>query len=105
MLKKHLEVIRHKEKEARAAVKEATSRAESIKESAREQGRGHLEEVRADTLELQKSLVAKARVEAEERIAEMRAENAKRLAALSVSSKKNLGKAMEIVMKAFREGV
>ncbi len=105
MLKKHLEAISKKEKEAKATAKEALVRADSIRERSREEGRTHLDEIRADALELQKSLVAKARVEAEEKMAALRAENAKRAAALSVSSKKNSGKAMEIIMKAFKEGV
>jgi DNA anti-recombination protein RmuC len=105
MLKRHLEAVRNREKEAKAAAREALARADSIRESSQEQGRALLDEVRADTLELQKSLVAKARVEAEEKIAALRAENAKRAAALSVSSKKNLDKVIKIVMKAFKEGV
>ena len=105
MINRHLEAIREKEKAAKGAAREALARADSIKERSREQGRTHLDEVRADTLELQKSLVAKARVEAEDKIAALRAESAKRAAALSVSSKRNLGKAIEIVMKAFKEGV
>ncbi len=105
MLGKHLETIREKEKAAKGAAREALARADSIKERSREQGRTHLDEIRADTLELQKSLVAKARVDAEDKITALRAENAKRAAALNVSSKKNLGKAIEIVIKAFKEGV
>lgn len=105
MLKRHLEAIRKKEKEAKAAAREALARGDSIREGSREEGRTLLDEVRADTLELQKSLVAKARVEAEEKVAALRGGNAKRAAALSVSSKKNLDKAMELIMKAFREGV
>ena len=41
----------------------------------------------------------------EEKIAALRAENAKRTVALSISSKKNFGKAIEIVMKEFKEDV
>jgi nucleosome binding factor SPN SPT16 subunit len=105
MLKRHLEAIRKKEKAARAAAREVLARADSIRERYREEGRTHLDEVRADSLELQKSLVAKARVEGEEKIAALRAENAKRTVALSISSKKNFGKAIKIVIKAFKEGV
>lgn len=105
MLKRDLEAIREKERAARAAAREALARADSIREKSREEGRTHLDEVRADSLELQKSLVAKARVDGKEKIAALRAENAKRTVALSISSKKSFGKAIEIVMKAFKEGV
>lgn len=104
MLETHLKTIRSKEIEAKAGVKKAEARAESILEEAHGKGEDHLEGVRADAAELERSLVSGARREAEEKIAVMRAENAKRIAALSVGAKKNIQKAVSAVLKAFREG-
>jgi hypothetical protein len=45
------------------------------------------------------------RRDVEERIAAMRAENAKRIAVMSVGARKNFEKAVETVLQAFRDGV
>ena len=105
MLKEHLEAVRSKEKEAKAALKEAESLAEAIKDKAREQGERLLAETRAQAADLERSLLAKARRDAEENIELMRAENAKMVVALSVGAKKNLEKAVETVMRAFQKGI
>ena len=104
MLEEHLKSIRSKEREAKARVQEAHVRAESILEEARGRAGEHLDGVRTEAAELEKSLVAAARRGAEERIVEMRTENAKRIAALSVGARKNFQKAVSAVLEAFREG-
>jgi len=67
MLEEHLKAIRSKEKEAKTEVKEAGARVESILEEARRKGEEHLEKVRADAAELERSLVSRARREADRR--------------------------------------
>jgi hypothetical protein len=85
MIEEHLSRIRSKEEEARAHSAEAAVRA-------------------AELAELERSLMAASRRSADEKIAGLRAEDAKKLAALSVLAKKNLAKAVETILKEFRQG-
>ena len=104
MIEEHLNRIRSKEEEARSRAADAAVKAAELIERAREEGNKYLEDVVLETAELERSLMAAARRNADERISGLRAENAKRLAALSILAKKNELKAVETVVKEFRQG-
>jgi len=105
MIEEHLSRIRSKEEEFKRRSVEAELRATEIVEKARADGEKHLDEVRMETAELERSLMASARRTADEKISGLRAENAKRLAALAVLAKKNHDKAVETIQKEFSRGV
>jgi vacuolar-type H+-ATPase subunit H len=104
MIEEHLSRIRSKEEEARARTAEAAARAAELVERAREDGRRHVEDVKVEAAELERSLMAASRRSADEKISGLRAENAKKLAALVVLAKKNQSKAVETIVKEFRQG-
>ena len=104
MIEEHLSRIRSKEEEARARTAEAALRAAELVEKAREDGGTYLDDVAMEVAELERSLMAASRRSADEKIAGLRAEDAKKLAALSVLAKKNQAKAVETTVKEFRQG-
>jgi vacuolar-type H+-ATPase subunit H len=104
MIEEHLSRIRSKEEESKARIAAAEGKASMLVEKAHEGGRQHLDEVRMAAAELERSLLAAARRSAEKRVSELRAENAKRLAALTVLAKKNQEQALESLTKEFRSG-
>jgi vacuolar-type H+-ATPase subunit H len=104
MMEKHLDLVRAKEEEARSSVAAAAARSADIVEQARRDGEAHLDEVRAEAAERERSSLAAARRAADERSSTMRAENAKRLAALAVLARKNEERVIETIVKEFRAG-
>jgi len=105
MIEEHLKAIGDREKGAQERIREARSNAEEILEREREAGEKRIEEVRVEAVDLERSLFSGARRSADEKIAALRAENAKRVAALTVVAKKNRDKAIDVIEKAFRKGI
>ena len=105
MIEEHLNRIRSKEDESRSRLAAAEAEASELVEKARASGTSHLDDVQTECGELERSLMAAARRNADERIAALRAESAKKLAALAVLARKNQEKALEIIMREFHEGV
>jgi vacuolar-type H+-ATPase subunit H len=104
MIEEHLSRIRSKEEQARTRTAEASARAAELVERARDDGAKGLGDTAVEVAELERSLMAAARRSADEKISRLRAENAKRLAALIVLAKKNHEKAVETVINEFRRG-
>ena len=104
MIEEHLSRIRSQEEAAKSRVAEAEIKAAELVEKSREDGAKHLDDVRGEAHEIERSLMAAARWSADERISMLRAENAKKLAALVVLAKKNRERAVEMIVKAFRGG-
>ena len=104
MIDRHLDRIRAEEERSRAAVADAESRAAEIVERARREGEALLEETRAEAVDRERSSLAAAQRRAGETISTLRAENAKRLAALAVLARKNEEGAAEMIAKEFRGG-
>jgi vacuolar-type H+-ATPase subunit H len=105
MIEEHLSRIRSKEEGSKARIAAVEGEAAAVIEKAHEEGRRHLDEVKMSAAELERSLLAAARRKADARISELRADNAKRLAALAVLAKKNQEKAIEMILRKFREGI
>jgi len=105
MIEEHLSRIRLKEEESKMRLSAAEVEAAAHIEKERENGVRHLGDVRMECAELERSLIATARRNADEKISGLRAGSAKRLAALAVLARKNQGKALETIVKEFREGV
>jgi len=105
MIEEHLNRIRATEDESRSRLAAAEAEAAELVEKARASGMQHLDEVRTECGELERSLMAAARRNADGRIGALRAESAKKLAALAVLAHKNQEKALEIIVKEFHEGV
>lgn len=105
MIEEHLNRIRAQEEAAKARIAEAERSAAGLVEESREEGGKHLDDVAIEAREQERSLMAAARRGADEKIAVLRAENAKKLAALSVVAKKNKDRAIEMIVTVFREGV
>ena len=104
MIEEHLSLIRSKEAESKERIAGAEARAVELVEKERENAVKLLDEERLKAAELERSLLAAARRNADERISVLRAENAKRLAGLAVLAKKSYEKAIEMILKEFREG-
>jgi vacuolar-type H+-ATPase subunit H len=104
MIEEHLKRIRSKEEEARSRLASGKAEADAIVEKAREEGIRHLDEARTALSETERSLIAAARRSADEKISVLRAENAKKLAALVVLARKNQAKAIEMILKEFHGG-
>jgi hypothetical protein len=105
MIEEHLNLIRSKESESRERIAAAEADASALVERERDNAVKLLDEERLKAAELERSLLAAARRNADERISALRAENAKRLAGLAVLAKKNYEKAIDTILKEFREGV
>jgi|GEM_PF-1964959 len=105
MIEEHLKAIRDREKGAKERIHETRSKVEEILEREREAGEKGVEEVRVEAADLERSLLSGARRSADEKITALRADNAKRIAALSVVAKKSKGKAIDVIAEAFRKGV
>jgi len=103
MIEKHLEAIRSKEEEARKRIREAEGRAGEIVDEAAGAGERRLEEIRVEAAELERSQLAGAREKAGETIASLRAENAKKMAALGVTAKRNKERTLDQIIEAFKK--
>jgi vacuolar-type H+-ATPase subunit H len=104
MIEEHLGLIRSKETESKERVATAEARAVELVEKERESAGKLLDEERLKAAELERSLLAAARRNADEKVSALRAENAKRLAGLAVVAKKSYEKAIDMILKEFREG-
>jgi vacuolar-type H+-ATPase subunit H len=105
MIEEHLNLIRSKEADSRERIAAAEAEASALVERERDNAAKALDEERLKAAELERSLLAAARRNADERIRVLRAENAKKLAGLAVVAKKNYAKAIDTILKEFREGV
>jgi len=105
MIEEHLNLIRSKEADSRNRIAEAEAKAVELVERERENSAKLLDEERMKAAELERSLLAAARRSAEAKVSGLRAENAKRLAALAVIAKKSYEKTIDMILKEFREGV
>lgn len=104
MIEEHLGLIRSKETESKERVATAEARAVELVEKERESAGKLLDEERLKAAELERSLLAAARRNADEKVSALRAGNAKRLAGLAVVAKKSYEKAIDMILKEFREG-
>lgn len=105
MIEEHLNLIRSKEAQSRDRIAAAEAEAAALVERERENAAKLLDEEKLKAAELERSLLAAARRNADQRISALRAENAKKLAGLAVLAKKNYEKAIDSILKEFREGV
>lgn len=105
MIEEHLGLIRLKEAESRERIAGAEAKAVELVEKERENAGKLLDEERLKAAELERSLLAAARRNADEKVSVLRAENAKRLAGLAVLAKKGYEKTIDIILKEFREGI
>jgi hypothetical protein len=104
MIEEHLDLIRSKEAESKERIAGAEAKAVEFVEKERERAASLLDEERLKAAELERSLLAAARRNADEKVSALRAENAKRLAGLAVLAKKSYEKAIDMILKEFREG-
>jgi vacuolar-type H+-ATPase subunit H len=104
MIEEHLGLIRSKEAESRERVAAAEARAVELVEKEREGASKLLDDERLQAAELERSLLAAARRNADEKVSALRAGNAKRLAGLAVVAKKSYEKTIDMILKEFREG-
>jgi vacuolar-type H+-ATPase subunit H len=105
MVEKHLEAIRLKEAEARGRLAETGKEAELLLEKARAEGEKLIEETKVNGNELMRSMTAGAKKEAGKEIEKIRAENAKALAELERAAGRNRDKALELIVRTFKQGV
>jgi vacuolar-type H+-ATPase subunit H len=105
MVEKHLEAIRAKEAEARARLAETAKEAELMLENARAGGEKLIEETKISGNELMRSMTAGAKSEADREIESLRAESAKAAAELEGAARRNNDKALELIVRTFRQGI
>jgi vacuolar-type H+-ATPase subunit H len=104
MLEEHLKRIRAAEEDARSRAVAAEESARLVVEKAFEEGGREMDEARMAAAELERSLLAAARRSADGTISTLRADSAKKLAAVAVVAKKNRERALEMIIKEFTEG-
>jgi vacuolar-type H+-ATPase subunit H len=105
MVEKHLDAIRAKEGEARERLEATAGEAEIILEKARTEGEKLIEDTKISGNELRRSMTAGAKQEAEKEIEALRAESAKMSAALEDVAGGNRDKALELIIRTFRQGL
>lgn len=105
MIEEHLNLIRSKESQSRDRVAAAEAEASALVERERDNAAKLLDEERLKAAELERSLLAAARRNADEKISALRAENAKKLAGIAVLARKSYEKAIDSILKEFREGI
>ena len=105
MVEKHLEAIREKEAEARERLVETAKEAELLLERARAEGEKLIEETKISGNELMRSMTAGAKLEADKEIVTLRAESAKVSAELDRVAGRNRDKALELIIRTFRQGI
>ncbi len=105
MIEEHLNLIRSKESQSRDRIAAAEAEASALVERERDNAAKLLDEERLKAAELDRSLLAAARRNADEKISALRAENAKKLAGIAVLARKSYEKAIDSILKEFREGV
>ena len=105
MVEKHLDAIRAKESEARRHLAETAKEAELLLEKARAEGEKLIEETKISGNELMRSMTAGAKSEADREIETIRAESAKASAELDGAAGRNRDKALELIIRTFRQGL
>ena len=105
MVEKHLGAIRAKEKEAKERLAATSQEAEKILEQARAEGEKLIENAKISGNELIRALAAGAKEEADREIESLRAEDAKAAAALEETAVRNRDKALELIIRTFRQGL
>jgi hypothetical protein len=105
MVEKHLEAIRAKEAEARERLAETGREAEALLEKSRAEGEKLIEETKISGNELMRTLAAGARDEAGAEIESLRAESAKAAAELEGAADRNREKALELIVRTFKQGL
>ena len=105
MVEKHLEAIRAKEAEARGRLEETAREADILLEKARAEGEKLIEETKISGNELMRSMAAGAKQEADKEIETLRAESAKAAAELEGAAGRNKDKALELIIRTFRQGI
>ena len=105
MVEKHLEAIRAKEAEARGRLAETAKEAELLLEKARAEGEKLIEETKISGNELMRSMTAGAKQEADREIETLRVESAKALVELEGTAGRNRDKALELIIRTFRQGL
>jgi len=105
MVEKHLEAIRAKEAEARGRLAETAKEAEILLEKARAEGEKLIEETKISGNELMRSMAAGAKASADREIETLRAQSAKALVELDGAAGRNGDKAIELIIRTFRQGI
>lgn len=105
MVEKHLEAIRAKEAEARGRLAETAQESELLLEKARAEGEKLIEETKISGNELMRSMIAGAKSEADNEIESLRAESAKTMSELEGTAGRNSDKALELIIRTFRQGI
>ena len=105
MVEKHLDAIRAKENEARERLAATAKEAEKILEQARAEGEKLIENTKISGNELMRALASGAKDEAGREIESLRADDAKASAALEVAAGRNRDKALELIIRTFRQGL
>jgi hypothetical protein len=105
MVEKHLDAIRAKEAEARARLADTAREAEIVLERARAEGEKLIEETKISGNELVRSMAAVAKEEAGREIETLRAGSAKASAELDEAAGRNRDKALELIVRTFRQGI
>jgi len=105
MVEKHLEAIRAKESEVRGHLVETAKEAELLLEKARAEGEKLIEETKISGNELMRSMAAGAKQEADKEIETLRAESAKASVELEGAAGHNSDKALELIVRTFRQGI
>ncbi len=105
MVEKHLDAIRASESEARERLAETAKEAELLLEKARAEGEKLIEETKISGNELMRSMTAGAKQEADKEIVTLRAKSAKASAELDGAAGRNRDKALELIIRTFRQGI
>ena len=105
MVEKHLDAIRARESEARGRLADTAKEAETLLEKARAEGEKLIEETKISGNELMRSMTAGAKQEADKEIEVLRAESAKASAELDKTAGHNRDKALELIIRTFRQGI
>ncbi len=105
MVEKHLDAIRAKEGEARRRLEETAREAELLLEKTRAEGEKLIEDTKISGNELRRSMTAGAKQEAEKEIEALRAESAKVSTALDEAAGRKRDKALELIIRIFRQGI
>lgn len=105
MVEKHLDAIRAKEVEARERLEATAKEAEIILEKARAEGEKLIEDTKISGNELRRSKMAGAKQEAEKEIEALRGESAEVSTALGEVAVRNRDKALELIIRTFRQGI
>lgn len=102
MIKKQLESIRSREEEAKSRLQEVKLRGEEVIERAKIEGEILIEDVRAAAAEQERSLLARARESAGEKVTALRSKNSAVLESLSARAKKSHDRAIALIVEAFK---